>query len=116
DGFGSTSENPTHAYNSGGTFTVKLTTSDGKNSVVTTKQITVAKALVFYHPANTISHDSVWVTGLHIVTGTIKVNGAKLTIQPGAVVRFYDGADKRIEVGSTGFTSSTFIANGTATQ
>lgn len=115
DGYGSTSENPTHSYNQGGTFTVKLTTSDGSKTQLSTKQITVAKALVFFHPSNTISHDSAWVTGVHIVTGTIKVNGAKLTIQPGAVVRFQDGGDKRIEVGSTGFASSTFIANGTST-
>ena len=72
DGGGAATENPTHTYNAAGTFTVKLTTSDGKNTQVSTLQITVTKSLVFLHPANTISHDSTWVTGIHLVTGTIK--------------------------------------------
>ncbi len=114
DGAGSTSESPVHVYSQAGTYTVKLTTSNGTKTQLSSKQITITKALTFLHPANTISHDSVWVTGIHLVTGTIKVNGAKLTIQPGAIVRFADGADKRIEVGSAGFGSSTLIANGTS--
>lgn len=114
DGNASTDEHPTHTYEKGGTYTVTLTVDDGEIEKEISQTVEVSEALIFYHEAQTMTHDSVWVEGIHIVKGLIAVSGASLTIEPGAIVKFEHGGDKRIEVGMKGSGPSSIIAEGTA--
>lgn len=107
-------ENPTHTYSQPGSYDVKLTVKLNGKEVSEVKKIVIVKALIFYHPATTIAKDSTWVRGIHIVKGTINVSGAKLTIEAGATVKFNQGGDKRINVGTSGLSAATLVANGTS--
>ena len=61
-----------------------------------------------------ITVNTTWTTGsTYIVEGTINIDGATLTIQPGTIIKFKDGA--QLEVGSYQ-TGSAIIANGTVTD
>lgn len=113
DGYSSTDENPTHTYEKGGSYTVTLTVGDGEEEKEITQTLEVPEANIFYHPAQTIIYDSVWTEGIHIVEGLISVSGANLTIEPGAIVKFESGGDKRIEIGMVGSNPASITAEGT---
>lgn len=113
DGGSSTDENPTHVFQSVGTYKVELTvTNDEGDSDETSINVTVTAPEVIEHSGN-IEADETWAEGVHLVTGDIYVNGATLTILPGAVIKFNEGRGMYIGY-SSGFSGATLIAEGTS--
>lgn len=112
DGDVSVEANPTHTYSEGGTYTVTLTTANAEGDTNEVSQsVTVATPSVIEH-AGTIDADETWIEGVHLVTGDIYVDGAILTIEPGATVMF--AANSGLYIGyHSGFSGATLIANGT---
>jgi parallel beta-helix repeat protein len=113
DGGSSTEANPSHVFQSAGSYKVELTvTNDEADSDKTSINVSVTAPEVIEHSGN-IEADETWAEGVHLVTGDIYVNGATLTILPGAVVRFNEG--KGMYIGySSGFSGATLIAEGTS--
>ncbi len=61
-----------------------------------------------------ITTNTTWSTSsIYIIDGTLYIDGATLTIEPGAIVKFKEGA--QIEVGNSQ-SGSAIIANGTVSQ
>ena len=59
-----------------------------------------------------ITVNTIWTTGsIYVIDGTLNIDNATLTIQPGTTVKFKDGAQINIGYSETG---SALIANGTA--
>lgn len=111
DGSSSTQEDPTHVFNSDGTFTVTLTVTSPNGQTNTSVQQVNVEAPAFYEHEGNITEDETWVEGLHIITGDVYVRGATLTILPGATVQFNLG--RGLYVGYYGTSGSTLIAEGT---
>lgn len=113
DGGSSTDANPVHVFQSAGNYKVELTvTNDEGDSDNTSINVTVTAPSIIEHSGD-IEADETWAEGVHLVTGDIYVNGATLTIQPGAVIKFNDG--KGMYIGySSGFSGATLIAEGTS--
>ena len=111
DGTHSTDVNPDHVYADAGTYDVVLgvTDADG-NTASTTSGITVEASLVTEH-SGVIDADEVWDEGIHLITSSVYVEGAVLTIKPGAVVRFKEGTSLII---GQGYDNSGLKADGTA--
>lgn len=111
----STEPDPTHTYSSAGTFSVKLTVENqagATHSVTQTLEIAEGEAETVTHFGQ-IDADETWQAGvIHIVFSYVTINNATVTIEPGAVVRFTEGAS--LEVGTeTEVTAATLIAKGT---
>lgn len=115
DGASSTDANPVHTYTADGTFSVSLTVEDDAGeSDDASKSITVEAGTSMEH-SGIISSDETWVEGLHLITGDVHVDGATLTIQPGAVIMFQ--SDKSLYIGyHSGSSGATLLANGTAAK
>jgi PKD repeat protein len=112
DGSTSTEASPKHAYAREGKYTVKLTVSDGKNTTTSSKEITIMPSQCETH-RGFISQNQTWKKGCHIVENSINViEGATLTIEPGAVVKFKTAASIEVAFAQ----NSNIIAEGTATE
>lgn len=118
DGNSSTEENPYHTYLSGGAYEVGLKilgTNEIADEVFKTIEIADApEASIISHYVD-INEDEVWEAGIHRIHGSITINDAILTIQPGAIIRITE--DGALNVGTNReTTSATLIANGTPNQ
>jgi parallel beta-helix repeat protein len=112
DGANSTDANPLHTYAEEGTYPVTLSvTNDQGKTDETTMNVTVI-APEFIEHSGTIGADETWIEGTHVVTGDIYVDGATLTIEPGATILFSGGEGLYVGYHS-GFSGSTLLANGT---
>jgi parallel beta-helix repeat protein len=113
DGSTSTEANPTHTYTQGGTFTVTLTVDNGEGDTDDASRIITMESPSMMEHSGAITSNETWGEGTHLVTGDVYVNGAILTIEPGAVVLFNSGYG--IYVGyNSGFSGAAMIADGTA--
>lgn len=113
DGGTSTEANPTYTFTDEGSYTVTLTVSNdaGKTDDQSTT-VTVIAPSVIEHTGN-IESDETWISGTHLVTGDVYVDGAILTIEAGAIVMFEEGTGIYLGYHS-GHSGATMIANGTA--
>lgn len=114
-GDGGTSEeaNPQHTFSAGGTYTVTLTVTNMEGDTDRTSvTITVTAPSVYEHSGN-IVEDETWEEGVHLVTSDVYVNGATLTIEPGALIRFASGRGLYIGYSSNS-SGAVLLANGTA--
>lgn len=113
DGGSSSSANPNHVFTNGGSFIVSLTVTDSEGTSDETSQtVTVTELTSMEHSGN-IDADETWIEGIHRVTGDIYVNGATLTIEPGATVIFSGSTGMYLGYYS-GTSGATLLANGTA--
>lgn len=112
DGETSTEANPTHTYAGEGTYSVTLTVSNGQGkSDQTTLVVQVQPPSIIEH-SGAITSDETWIEGTHLVTSDVYVNGAILTIAPGATILFASNTGLYIGY-SSGFSGATLIAEGT---
>jgi PKD repeat protein len=113
DGSTSADANPMHTYSGGGEFTVTLTVDNGEGETdEQTVVITVQVPSVIEHSGN-ISDDETWIEGVHLIVSDVYVDGATLTIEPGAVVMFASGRGLYFGYNS-GSSGATLVAEGTA--
>lgn len=117
DGTMSTLESPEHTYSSAGDFTVTLTVSNDTNLPHTISQVItvldVSGLECITHGVEFIRENQIWKKGCHIVTNFIQIeNGATLTIEAGAVVKFHESG--YIAVSSEG--RGALIAEGTEAE
>ena len=116
-GDGGTSEeaNPVYTYQEAGTYTVTLTVTNAEgDSDQASASIIVAMPSLIEHSGD-IDEDETWIEGTHLVTADVYVNGAILTIEPGALIMFSAGRGLYIGYGS-GTSGATLLANGTAAK
>ena len=113
DGGISTDANPFHTYAEGGTYTVTLTVSNAAGKADEKSLSIAADTPSVIEHSGTIDTDETWIEGMHLVTSDVYVDGAILTIAPGAVIRFASGTGLYLGYHS-GFSGATLIANGTA--
>lgn len=113
DGTTSAEANPTHTFTSSGEFTITLNVeADNGTSDRYTESVNVMPPTVIEH-SGTIDEDETWIEGEHLITGEVYVQGATLTIEPGAIIRFTQGNGLYFGYYS-GSSGATLIANGTA--
>ncbi len=112
DGEISADANPAHTYGAAGSYSVKLTVTNvsGQAATVTNDLIVEASAVIEH--SGTINADETWGTGVHLITDDVYVSGARLTIEPGAIVKFTESTSLLIGYGGNG-DNSELIANGT---
>lgn len=118
DGATSTEAGPTHTYTSKGSYNVKLsitTASGASHEMAKTLEVADVPASAVTTHFGDINKDEVWQAGIHKVFGWVNVNNATLTIMPGAIIRFMEGASLDVGSGSEAGTA-TLIAEGTASQ
>lgn len=113
DGSHSSLKNPSHLYNSSGTYTVQLKvfgTDSTKSSAISTS-INILQATVRYLSGE-IHTDSTLTSGTYIVLGTVTVTHATLTINPG--VTLYMSQLSSIDIGIDVNDPASLQANGTS--
>ncbi|MFO7670333.1 MAG: PKD domain-containing protein [Bacteroidales bacterium] len=113
DGGTSTDVNPVHTFSEAGSFSVRLTVSDDEGGTDEMTISVVVMAPEFIEHSGNITSDQTWIEGVHIITGDVHVDGATLTIEPGAIIKFNAGMALYIGYHS-GNAGATLIANGTA--
>ena len=113
DGGSSTDANPSHTFLEAGSFNVKLTVKDDAGESDEVSNSVVVLAPEFIEHSGSITSDETWIEGVHIITGDVHVDGAILTIDPGAIIKFNTGMALYIGYHS-GNSGGTLIANGTA--
>lgn len=88
DGETSSNPNPSHSYQSEGTYRVILTvrTSDGHIDVFE-KALTIGPSALIKH-SGFIDEPETWDEGKHLITGNIYIRHGSLTIAPGADICF----------------------------
>jgi PKD repeat protein len=103
---------PTYTYAEGGAYTVTLTVDNGEGLTdEVTLEIMVETPAIIEHSGN-IVEDETWINAVHLITRDVHVDGATLTIEPGAVVMF--AAGKRLYIGNhSNFSGATLKAVGT---
>ena len=113
---GSSSEAiPTYTFTAGGEYSVTLIVSDGMGGTDEISQTVIVQTPSVIEHSGTISSDETWIEATHLITGDVYVNGATLTIEPGAVVTFASGTG--IYIGYSGTSSgATLIAEGTESK
>lgn len=110
DGTYSADTNPVHIFASAGSYNVVLVVTDvNGNTATTTTTVTVEKSPVTEH-GGVINADEVWEEGVHLITSSVYVSGATVTIMPGAVVKFKPGTSLFIGQSEQ---NSKLIADGT---
>jgi parallel beta-helix repeat protein len=107
-------ENPVHTYSSGGEFTVTLTVTNVngvEHSIAESIEIDEVETMGHFSDINA---NETWEAGVvHVIFSVVRINNATVTIEPGAIIRFMEGA--RLEVGTNADVSTaTLIARGTA--
>ena len=113
DGNTSTEANPLHTYAEEGSYTVTLTVENDEGKTdETTASITVMAPSVIEHSGR-IEADETWIEGVHLITSDVYVDGAIITIEPGATILFNEGTGFYFGYYS-GFSGATLIANGTS--
>ena len=113
EGGTSTEANPVYTYEEAGNYTVTLTvTNDQGDSDQASLSVTVAMPSIIEHSGD-IDADETWIEAVHLITSDVYVNGAVLTIEPGAVIMFESSRGLNIGYGS-GSAGATLLANGTA--
>lgn len=113
DGNTSPQANPTHTYSEGGEYNVTLTVDNGEGLTdEQTMSIAVQVPSVIEH-SGSITEDETWIEAVHLVVGDVNVDGATLTIEPGAVVMF--ASSRGLIIGNNqGSSGATLLAEGTA--
>ena len=118
DGTTSTEAAPIHTYVSKGSYEVTLSiTSLGGATDEFKKTIEVADvpASAIISHFGDVNTDQVWEPGIHKIFGWVNIKDATVTIKPGAIIKFMEGA--KLAVGTAnGVTRATLIAEGTASQ
>ncbi len=105
--------NPAYTFPRQGSYNVTLVVTDAEgNTDEVTETITVAAPSIVEH-SGTISSDETWIEATHLITSDVYVEGASLTIEPGAVVRFAAGRGLYLGYGGNA-AGATLIANGTS--
>ena len=113
DGGTSMEANPNYTFSEGGTFMVTLMVDNGEGLTdELTMEIVVESPSIIEH-SGYINEDETWINAVHLITGDVYVDGATLTIEPGAVVRFTSGRGLYIGY-SSGSSGATLLAEGTA--
>jgi len=112
DGTSSSDANPTHTYTEAGSFNVVLTVTDIEGETDQMTNSVEVMAPEFYSHSGRITSDETWIEGLHIITGDVIVDGATLTIEPGAIIRFNSGTSLYLGYQASQ-AGATLIANGT---
>jgi len=113
DGGSSSDANPTYTYTTAGSFDVVLTVSDDAGG---TDQMTISVVVLapeFLEHSGRITSDETWIECVHSITGDVIVDGATLTIEPGAIIRFNSGTSLYLGYQASQ-AGATLIANGTA--
>ena len=109
----STEPDPVHTFAVAGKYTVTLTVKNQKGEKHSTTSVIEIDAPEITVHMGDINANETWQEGLHLVFGFVTVRNATVTIMPGAVVFFSEGAN--LEVGTdTDVTTATLIANGTS--
>jgi PKD repeat protein len=113
DGGTSQAAIPTYTYAEGGTYTVTLIIDNGEGLTdELTLEVVVETPSIIEH-SGYITEDETWIDAVHLVTSDVYVDGATLTIEPGAVVMFASG--RGLYIGYTGGSSgATLLAEGSA--
>lgn len=113
DGVTSKMETPGHSFKNIGEYTVKLTVynQDSLSNLVTHK-IKIVKSDVTNYILSVLDKDITLYKGTHIFWTNTYVNGATITIMPGAVIKFKEGAG--LTIGSGNNDAAAIIAHGTA--
>ncbi len=114
----STAENPSFTFPNEGTYEVALTVANTNGASDSfSKTVTIApvpQSAITDHIGD-IEEDEVWEAGVHRILGFVNIKDATVTIMPGVVLKFTEGAE--LNVGTMDYVSSaTLIANGTASQ
>lgn len=113
DGETSSDLNPMHTYLQSGSYTISLSVQNDVGDSDKMSATVNVMAPSFIEHSGKIESDETWIQGVHIVTGDVYVDGAILTIEPGAVIKFQEG--KGLYIGYYGGVSgATLIANGTS--
>jgi len=113
DGGSSTDINPAYTYMDDGSYNVSLTVSNDVGDSDQMSATVTVMAPAFIEHSGKIESDETWIQGVHIITGDVYVDGAILTIEPGAVIKFKAG--NGLYIGYYGGVSgATLIANGTS--
>ncbi len=115
DGDVSTEPNPSHTYDQGGTYMVTLTVADGAGLSDEASQSVLVTAPAVMEHSGTILENETWIEGMHLITGDVYVNGAILTIEPGATIMIKPGNGLYMGYHS-GYSGAILIANGTASK
>jgi|GEM_PF-6055468 len=105
----SIAEYPEHVYKDGGTYTVTLTVTSGSNKSTTTKDVVVSQGIIEH--GGVIKEDEIWIAATHRVSKSIDIEGATVTIEPGATIIMEKTTT--IDVGYNG-SQGTIIADGTS--
>jgi parallel beta-helix repeat protein len=116
DGSTSTEAAPVHSYIQAGTFQVTLTVTAGNNTTDTfTSNIKITAVPTKFHSMD-IKADETWEAGfIHVVSGSLDVFDATVTLQPGITVKFKEDASLNIGT-EEGVTKAALLAKGTAQQ
>ncbi|MDX2432443.1 MAG: PKD domain-containing protein [Bacteroides sp.] len=113
DGGTSSDEHPMHTYMDGGSFDVVLTVSDDDGNTDQMKITITALAPEFFEHSGRITSDETWIEGIHYIISDVILDGATITIEPGAIINFNSGRSFYIGYQSSN-SGATLIANGTA--
>lgn len=112
DGATSRKKSPQHSYSDLGTFTVSLTVFDEDSlSNTISKEIIVKNPEVSTYFLASFTEDFTLYEGIHVFLTSAEVSGATLTIMPGAIIKFNQGAG--LSVGSDDNNKGAIIAHGT---
>jgi len=112
DGETSAEANPEHTYAEEGIYTVYLMVGNNLGASNEASQSITVSAPPYIEHSGTIESDETWIGDVHLISSNLYVDGAILTIEPGAVVMFAAGAGIYLGYHS-GFSGATLLANGT---
>jgi parallel beta-helix repeat protein len=113
DGGSSSDANPGYTYTAAGSYDVVLTVTDSRGETDQMTLSVVVLAPEFIEHSGRITSDETWIEGVHVIVGDVVVDGATLTIEPGAIIRF--NANTSLYIGyQASQAGATLMANGTA--
>jgi len=113
DGGVSIEANPDYTFSQEGTYDVTLSVADALgDSDDVTQTVTVLAPSVIEHSGR-ITEDETWIEATHLITNDVYIDGATLTIEPGAVIQFSAGSGLYFGY-YTSTSGAILLANGTA--